>query len=96
MQTRNKYAVVVNKYARMVVAMINDIFGFYMMNARCKSVFVFSDLIMAENGKVVKVVGKVFLMIKNGPGFMVSQMHSLFNKVVDNETLELTYEIATQ
>ena len=42
--------------------------GFFMMNARCKSVFVFSDLIMAENGKVVKVVGKVFLMIKNGPG----------------------------
>ena len=39
MQTRNKYAMVVNKYARMVVAMINDIFGFYMMNARCKSVF---------------------------------------------------------
>ena len=51
---------------------------------------------MAENGKVVKVVGKVFLMIKNGPGFMVSQMHSLFNNVVDNRTLELTYEIATQ
>ena len=49
---------------------------------------------MAENGKVVKVVGKVFLMIKNGPGFMVSQMHSFFNKVVDNGTLELTYEIA--
>ena len=43
MQTRNKYAMVVNKYAMMVVAMINDIFGFYMMNARCKSVFVFSD-----------------------------------------------------
>jgi hypothetical protein len=43
MQTRNKYAMVVNKYARMVVAMINDIFGFYMMNARWKSVFVFSD-----------------------------------------------------
>ena len=35
---------------------------------------------MAENGKVVKVVGKMFLMIKNGPGFMVSQMHSLFIK----------------
>ena len=43
----------------------------------------------------LKVVGKVFLMIKNGPGFMVSQMHSLFNKVVDNGTLDLTYEIAT-
>ena len=65
------------------------------MNARWKSVFVFSDLIISENGKVVNVVGKVFLMIKNGPGFMVSQMHSLFNKVVDNGTLELTYEIAT-
>ena len=51
---------------------------------------------MAENVKWIKVVGKVFLMIKNGPGFMVSQMHYLFNKVVDNETLELTYDIATQ
>ena len=50
---------------------------------------------MAENVKWIKVVGKVFLMIKNGPGFMVSQMHSLFNKVVDNGTLELTYEFAT-
>ena len=49
---------------------------------------------MAEHGKWIKVVGKVFLMIKNGLGFMVSQMHSLF-KVVDNGTLELTYEIAT-
>ena len=67
----------VNKYARMMVVMINDIFGFFMINARCKSVFVFSDLIMAENVKWIKVVGKVFLMIKNGPGFMVSQMHSL-------------------
>ena len=51
---------------------------------------------MAENVKWIKVVGNVFLMIKNGPGFMVSQMHSLFNKVVDNGTLELTYEIATK
>ena len=50
---------------------------------------------MIENEKWIKVVGKVFIMIKNGPGFMVSQMHSLFNKVVDNGTLELTYEIAT-
>ena len=41
---------------------------------------------MEENGKFLKVVGNVFLMIKNGLGFMVSQMHSLFNKVVDNGT----------
>ena len=68
MQTRNKYAMMINKYASMMITMINDIFRFYMVYARCKSVFVFSDLIMAENVKVVKVVGKVFLMIKNGPG----------------------------
>ncbi len=69
--------------------------GFLYVNARSKSVFVFSDFKMAECKRCLKVVGKVFLMIKNGPGFMVSQMHSLFNKVVDNGTLELTYEIAT-
>ena len=67
----------VNKYSRMVETIVNDIFGFFMMNARCKSVFVFSDLIMAANKSDDKSVGKVFLMIKNGPGFMVSQMHSL-------------------
>ena len=75
--------------------MINDIFGFFMMNARCKSIFVFSNLIMAANKSSDKSVGKEFLMIKNGPGFMVSQMHSLFNDVVDNGTQKLTYEIAT-
>ena len=47
---------------------------------------------MAENEKCLKVVGKVFLTIKNGPGFMVSQMHFLFDKVVDYETYELIYE----
>ena len=57
--------------------MVNDIFGFFIMNARYKSIFVFSDLMMAENRKVVYSVGMVFLMIKNGLGFMVSQMHSL-------------------
>ena len=51
---------------------------------------------MTENRKCLKVVGKVFLMIKNGPGFMVSHMHSLFNVVVDYGTHKLTYEIATQ
>ena len=51
---------------------------------------------MVENGKCLKFVGKVLLMIKNGPGCMVSQMHSLFNIVVDYGTRKLTYEIATQ
>ena len=58
---------------------------FCMVFARCKSIFVFLDLIMAENVKCNKSVGNVFLMIKNGLGFMVSQMHSLFYIVVDNE-----------
>ena len=43
MQTRNKYAMMVIKYARMMITMINDIFGFCIVNARCKSVFVFLD-----------------------------------------------------
>lgn len=33
----------INKYARMVETMMDDIFGFCIVNARCKSVFVFSD-----------------------------------------------------
>ena len=73
METENKYAMVVD-------AMVNDIFGFFNDVCKMKSIFIFSDLMMAENGKVVYGVGKVFLMIKNGPGFMVSQMHSLFIK----------------
>ena len=55
--------------------------GYLYVNARSKSVFVFSYFKMAECKRCLKVVGKVFLMIKNGPGFMVSQMHSLFNIV---------------
>ena len=70
--------------------------GFLYVNAMNKNVFVFSDFKMAECRLCLKVVGKLFLMIKNGPGFMVSQMHSLFNVVVDNGTKELTYEIATE
>ena len=87
---------VVSNNARMVETMMDDIFGVLYVNARSKSVFVFSDFKMAECRKCLKVVGKLFVMIKNGPGCMVSQMPSLFNKVVDNGTLELTYEIATK
>jgi hypothetical protein len=41
-----------------------------------KSIFVFSYLISTENENNDKVVGKLFLMIKSGPGFMGSLMHS--------------------
>ena len=53
--------------------------GFLYVNARSKSVFIFSDFKIFECKICLKVVGKVFLMIKNRPGFMVSHMHSLFN-----------------
>jgi hypothetical protein len=42
-----------------------------------KYVFVFSDLINVENKSADKNVGKVFLMIKIGPGFMGSLVYSL-------------------
>ena len=81
----------------MVDAMVNDIFGFFNDVCKMKSIFVFSDLMMAENIKVVYGVGKVFLTIKNGPGFMVSQMHSLSLSCGGQwNNKQLTYEIATQ
>ena len=66
---------VMNNNARMIVVMMDGILGFLYVNARSKSVFVFSDFKMAECKICLKVVGKVFLMIKNGPGFMVCQAH---------------------
>ena len=42
-KTVNKYAMIINKYASMVETIMDDIFGFWIVNARCKSVFVFSD-----------------------------------------------------
>ena len=39
---------VVNKYARMVETMMDDIFGVFYVYAMNKSVFVFSDFKMAE------------------------------------------------
>jgi hypothetical protein len=40
-----------------------------------KYVFVFSELISAENKNASKSVRKVFLMIKIGPGFMGSLVY---------------------
>jgi hypothetical protein len=42
-----------------------------------KYVFVILELFNAENKSVIKSVGKVFLMIKIGPGFMGSLVYSL-------------------
>jgi hypothetical protein len=48
-----------------------------------KSIFVFSNLISTENENNDKVVGKLFLMIKSGPGFMGSLMHSLIKDMAE-------------
>jgi hypothetical protein len=42
-----------------------------------KCVFVFLDLNDAGNKSACKCVGKMFLMIKIGPGFMGSPVYSL-------------------
>jgi hypothetical protein len=42
-----------------------------------KYVFVFSDLINAENESASRSVGKVFFIIKIGPGFTGSLVYSL-------------------
>jgi hypothetical protein len=53
------------------------VLGFYMWMQESKYVFVFSDLINAENKSASKSVGKVFLMIKIIPGFMGLLVYSL-------------------
>jgi hypothetical protein len=53
------------------------VFGFYMWMKESKYVFVISDLINVENKNANKSDGKVFFMIKIGPGFMGSHVYSL-------------------
>jgi hypothetical protein len=48
-----------------------------------KRIFVFSNLISTKNENNDKVVGKLFLMIKNGPGFMGSLMPSLIKDMAE-------------
>jgi hypothetical protein len=47
------------------------------------NVFIFSKLIMTENKYSDIVNGKLFLIIKSGPGFMGSLMHSLIKDMAD-------------
>jgi hypothetical protein len=48
--------------------------------------FVFSKLSMNENENSDKVNRKVFLIIKSGPGFMGSLMHSLIKDMADKRS----------
>jgi hypothetical protein len=56
---------------------VKGIFGFCRCMQESKCVFVCSDLNDAKNKSACKCVGKVFLMIKMGPGYMVSLVYSL-------------------
>jgi hypothetical protein len=47
------------------------------------NIFVFSTLIITENKNRDKVNGKLFLIIKSGPGFMGSLVHSLIKDMAD-------------
>jgi hypothetical protein len=50
---------------------------FWFVKCNKGNVFVFSKLIMTENKDSDKVNGNFFLIIRSGPGFMGSLMHSL-------------------
>jgi hypothetical protein len=50
------------------------------------NIFVFSKLIMTKNKNSDKVNGKLFIMIKSGPGFMGSLMHSLIKDMADKRS----------
>jgi hypothetical protein len=56
---------------------------FWFVKCNKGNVFVFSKLIMTENKDRDKVNGKLFLIIKSGPGFMGSLMHSLIKDMAD-------------
>jgi hypothetical protein len=59
---------------------------FWFMKCNKRNVFVFSKLIMNENENNDKVNRKVFLIIKSGPGFMGSLMHSLKKDMADKRS----------
>jgi hypothetical protein len=56
---------------------------FWFVKCNKGNAFVFSKLIMIENENSDKVNGKLFLIIKSGPGFMGSLMHSLIKDMTD-------------
>jgi hypothetical protein len=56
---------------------------FWFVKCNKGNIFVFSKLIIIENKNSDKVNGKLFLMIKNGQGFMGSLMHSLIKDTTD-------------
>jgi hypothetical protein len=65
-----------------------------------KYVFVFSKLFSAKNKRVDKSVGKVFLMIKIGPGYMGSLVYSLIKlwgskRKIDDWNIDMIFIMLT-
>jgi hypothetical protein len=56
---------------------------FWFVKCNKGNIFIFSKLIITKNKNSNKVKGKLFLMIKSGPGFMDSLMHSLIKDMAD-------------
>jgi hypothetical protein len=56
------------------------------MKSNKRNIFGFSKLIMNENENNDKVNRKVFPIIKSGPGFMGSLMHSLIKDMADKRS----------
>jgi hypothetical protein len=59
---------------------------FWFVKCNKGNIFVFSKLIITKNKDSDKVNGKLFLIIKSGPGFMGSLMHSLIKDMVDKRS----------
>jgi hypothetical protein len=59
---------------------------FWFVKCNKGNVFVFLKLIMTKNKDSGKVIGKLFLLIKSGPGFTGSLMHSLIKDMADKRS----------
>jgi hypothetical protein len=56
---------------------------FWFMKCNKRNISVFSKLIMTKNKNNGKVNRKVFLIVKSGPGFKGSLMHSLIKDMAN-------------
>jgi hypothetical protein len=59
---------------------------FWFLKCNKGNVFIFLKSIMNENENNDKVNRKVFLIIKSGPGFMGSLIHSLIKDMADKRS----------
>jgi hypothetical protein len=59
---------------------------FWFVKCNKGNIFVFSKVIMTANKNNGKVNGKLFFIIKSGPGFMGSLIHSLIKDMADKRS----------